>query len=790
MRGNSFFILFLFILPLFGISQEYNSKTYFKAGRDHILEEQYSTGIKQLSRVIKEDPGYEDAYLYRAKAYEATDSMQLAIMDLNSYIVKYDKDPKPSIYYDLARFYNEVGDYHNALVFATSAITRDKKFIPAYHEKTKALISLKRYEDALETSSQAVVIKDDKENFYYKGLSYYLLGKYELSKGTYEYALRKDSDYIDALVGKAKAFYEMDQASQAYNTIQHALKVDETCKECYVERAKINFKLVRYQEAVNDLSKVIVLHPNDTNQIIYYFDRGKYNAALKKYTDGIADFTQVIAIDNTHALAYYERGLVYEMAFKNEEAVEDFYTFMSFSSQNPLYHDKVADATNRIYNLNKEEDKPEIMIFEPEIRIDNVIDVVKDTEEVILRAALIDASPVKKVTVNGQEVEIIEGFVDKPIFEFKFEVGELDSLIVDVWDIYDNHLNSRYGVRLTEVDNPLVKIVKPYTSDDSNLQLEGTPTRIYIEGYIRDESLIKSITIDSLTNASFTHTEENPSFYGNINIVNKQSFTLRVEDVFGNVTKNTYYFQRGQMNLTEGPMGRSWAFLIANSDYDTFEKLEGPMKDINMMESILRENYNFTNVVLKKNFSKEDFDRFFKITLRELIDEHRINSVLIWYAGHGSLNKNVGFWIPVDGRADDELTHFSLNDLKSSMETYPQDLTHMLVISDACQAGGSLYEATRASHSDKNCNDKLVIESKSTQIVTSADSYDEALDQSKFMDVFYNTLKNNDLSCISIDKIYLEIKTALEMGGKQTPQFSNIKGLKNENGTFFFIKKE
>jgi len=181
---------------------------------------------------------------------------------------------------------------------------------------------------------------------------------------------------------------------------------------------------------------------------------------------------------------------------------------------------------------------------------------------------------------------------------------------------------------------------------------------------------------------------------------------------------------------------------------------------------------------------------FLKITLRDLIEKHRINSVLIWYAGHGSLNKNVGYWIPVDGRADDELTHFSLNDLKSSMETYSQDLTHMLVISDACQAGGSLYEKTRTSNSEKNCNDQLVIKSKSTQILTSADSYDEAMDQSQFMEVFYNTLKNNDLSCISIDKVYNEVKAALELEGNQTPQFSNIKGLKNENGTFFFIKKD
>lgn len=784
------FIIFLTLTPLWGISQEYNTKTYFKSGRDYVLDGQYKTGIQRLSRVIKEDPEFEDAYLYRAKAYEATDSIKLAIMDLNTYIVKYDKDPKPNLYFDLSRFYNEVGDYQNAMVHATSAITRDKKYIDAYHEKIKAQISLHRYADALETSSQAVVLKDSKENFYYKGLSYYLLEDYELAKGTYELALRKDPEYVDALIGKAKAFYELDQASQAFNTIQIALNVDETCKECYIERAKINYKLVRYQEAANDLSKVISLYPNDSNIISYYYERGRYNAALKKYTDGIADFTQVLAIENTYVPAYYERGKVYEMAFKNENAIEDYNTFLGFASQNPLYSDQIKDAANRIYNLSKEGDKPEIMIFEPNDRIPGVLDIIMGVEEVTLRGALLDASKITKVTVNGTDVEIDENLVADPIFEYEFKPAEIDSIVVMVWDVYDNHTKNTYGLRYTETDPPLVKIIEPYTPDDINLQLNGTPTRIYIEGYINDASLIKSITIDSLTNVGFTSNEVNPTFTSNINIVNKKSFTLKVEDEFGNITENSYFFNRGQMEDLESPMGRSWAFLIANSEYETFEKLEGPLKDINKMESILRENYTFTTVVPKKDFSKEDFDRFFKITLRDLIEKHRINSVLIWYAGHGSLNKDVGYWIPIDGRADDELTHFSLNDLKSSMETYSKDLTHMLVISDACQAGGSLYEATRTSNSDKNCNDKLVIESKSTQIVTSADSYDLAVDQSKFMDVFYNTLKNNDLSCISIDRVYMEIKKALELDGKQKPQFSNIKGLKNENGTFFFIKKE
>jgi tetratricopeptide (TPR) repeat protein len=785
------FISSLLILPLFGITQEVNTKTEFKAGRDFVLEEKYNEGIEKLTKVIEADPEYLDAYTYRAKAYEMTGSLQLAIDDLNSYLIKSENNVKYTLYYDLCKFYNLVGDYEKAVDNASSAISLSRKYLPAYHEKVKAQVELKQYEGAFETSARAVEISDDKENFYYKGLSYYLLKEYLLSSGTFELALRKDPDYVDALIGKAKAFYEMDQANQALGTINHALEVDETCKECYIVRSKVNYKRVEYQDAVNDLSKVIVLYPNDPNKKEYFFNKGKYNAALNKYTDGIVDFTTVIALDKDYAPAYYERGLVHEVASQKAEAVEDFKTFLELASLSQTENQQTIDATNRIFNINKENDAPEIMIVRPNERIPGILDIINNLDNAEIIGSIVDASDIKKITVNGKEIEVNHDIYENiPFFKYDLKVKEATKVEIVVSDIYDNDAKFEYGIRLTEMDKPMVKIVEPYTSDNINISLDGTPTRIYVEGFINDESLIKSITIDSITDASFTKSDYNPSFYANFNIVNKTSFTLRVEDYFGNVTTNTYYINRGQLNEMDSPMGRSWAFFIENSDYETFEKLEGPQKDVNKMISLLDEKYNFTSVVRKKDFTKEDFERFFKMELRDLITEYRINSVFIWYAGHGSLNKGVGYWIPVDGRADDEYTHFSLNDMKSSLETYSQDLTHLLVISDACQAGGSLYEKTRASNSDKNCNDKMVIQSKSTQIVTSADSYGEALDQSQFMEVFYNTLKNNDLSCISIDKVYEEVKKVLEMGGSQTPQFSNIKGLKSENGTFFFVKKE
>ena len=235
-------------------------------------------------------------------------------------------------------------------------------------------------------------------------------------------------------------------------------------------------------------------------------------------------------------------------------------------------------------------------------------------------------------------------------------------------------------------------------------------------------------------------------------------------------------------------MGTTLVVFIENSDYQNFASLQGPPKDANMISTVLEDNYQVMPVRRLKNQTKQQMEKFFSIDLRDEVRAKKIKSLVIWFAGHGKFINDVGYWIPVDARRDEEFTYYSMNALKASMETYMNYLTHVLVITDACESGPSFYQAMRSDIKARNCADWKATQFKSSQVFSSA-GYELAVDDSQFTRTFVNALRGNPNTCISIDEIVSQVNKAVTQNNKQKPKFGKITGLRDEDGTFFFIKK-
>jgi hypothetical protein len=181
--------------------------------------------------------------------------------------------------------------------------------------------------------------------------------------------------------------------------------------------------------------------------------------------------------------------------------------------------------------------------------------------------------------------------------------------------------------------------------------------------------------------------------------------------------------------------------------------------------------------------------RFFSIELRDMVKKNNVNSLIIWYAGHGKFQNETGYWIPVDADRNDEFSFFNINNLKASMQVYANELTHTLIITDACESGPSFYQAMRNDIEIRSCSDDRAVKFKSSQVLSSA-GYELASDNSQFTRTFANSLINNEEPCLPIESIVLNVGEAVKKDNQQKPQFGKIAGLEDENGTFFFIKRE
>jgi hypothetical protein len=445
----------------------------------------------------------------------------------------------------------------------------------------------------------------------------------------------------------------------------------------------------------------------------------------------------------------------------------------------------LKDAQGRLYELNREKVPPEITIISP-APINNTVEIRGDKAAVLITGNIKDKSKIKSFLINNEPVTIAEKNGE---YEFlsNVNVNGLDKITFIARDDYDNEKVLNYSLLRTEINPPKIIIVAPYTSEDGQVFLDSATPNIAVQGKISDESQIKSITIGDVT-ASYRRDELNPGFTAILDISNINKFTVVAEDVYGNRQETEFKLNReGAEIAANNPMGKTWVVFVENSSYETFASLDGPIKDVSTIQRALA-NYQINNTLHMVDMTKAEMEKFFNIELRDLVKKNQVKSLLVWYAGHGKFINDIGYWIPVDAKRDDEFTYFNINTLKAGLQGYTDVIVHTLVVSDACESGPGFYTAMRSAGDDPKCDNTIVAGAKSAQVFSSA-GYELAVDNSKFTATFANTLMNNKNACIPIETIVKSVTAAVTTDNGQKPKFGKIQGLEDMNGTFFFIAK-
>ncbi|MCD4769509.1 MAG: caspase family protein [Bacteroidales bacterium] len=469
-----------------------------------------------------------------------------------------------------------------------------------------------------------------------------------------------------------------------------------------------------------------------------------------------------------------------------EQAAKDYVTITALSEFDMRARKLLKEANDRLYEINRETDKPVVALVSPLI-FNGMVEIRGDVEKVMVSGSINEVSELKSLKINGNE-SLFERGADG-IYEFltNVDIEEIDQIEIVALDDYDNVTHLTYGINRTEISPPQIIIIAPYASDDGEIYLENLSRNIYVEGRITDESKVKSIFIEGVT-ASYAVNDMNPSFAATIDVMNKNKITVVAEDIFGNRQISEFKLNRdGAAINADNPMGKTWVVFVENSNYSTFASLDGPVKDINLMKRALA-NYQIHNIIHKKDLTKVEMEKFFSIELRDMIRSNQVKSLLVWYAGHGKFVNDVGYWIPIDAKRDDEFTYFNINSLRAAMEPYVNYLTHTLVITDACESGPSFYTAMRSTPTIRSCDDWEATQFKSSQVFSSA-GYELASDDSQFTRTFATALTGNPNACVPIEEIVSKVTMAVTNNNQQKPKFGKIAGLRDENGTFFFIAK-
>ena len=758
-----------------------NGRKFYKAGSEFVENLKYGDAIVQFSNAIQAEPSNADYYYARGKAYEALFKNDEAKADFEKAIVFDPKNVDALI--SLGAICNRTGDFTRALGFLNRASRVDKRNSAVYPEKVLTLIGLERYDQALRVSDTALIIKDTPMNYYWRGIVYTKLNNDVFARKELDKAISKDKKLVEPRLELAELLLKIDDAQGALDQCNTIIKNDDKNTAAYMMRSKVYKKNLDYPSAINDISKNILIEPNNPD---FYLFRGQCYQDFNQHTNAINDFTKYISLNPNNPDAFFARAKSYEDIREFEKAMDDYKKITVLSEFDPRAHKMLKEAQDRLYELKREQDPPVVTVVNP-APVNDSIKMRGDSKTMVIAGKIKDASKIKSFTINKDTIRIAE---KKGEYEFlsNVNVDGINEIVLVATDDYNNQKTLTFPLTRTEINPPKIMIVAPYASDDGQVYIDNNSPLLSIQGKVTDESKIKSIFIDGVS-GSYSGNEMNPVFTANIDILNKDKIVVEAEDIYGNRQATEFRLNRTGAVISEtNPMGKTWVVFIENSAYTSFSSLDGPVKDINLMMRAFG-NYQMQNIIQKKDMTKAEMERFFSIELRDQLKANQVKSLLIWYAGHGKFINDVGYWIPVDAKRDDEFTYFNLNTLRAAMETYLNYLTHTLVITDACESGPGFYQAMRSDNLKKrSCSDWQATQFKSSQVFSSA-GYELAVDDSQFTRTFATALLNNPNACIPIEEIVAKVSSAVTTNNQQKPNFGKIAGLKDEDGTFFFIAR-
>ncbi len=240
-----------------------------------------------------------------------------------------------------------------------------------------------------------------------------------------------------------------------------------------------------------------------------------------------------------------------------------------------------------------------------------------------------------------------------------------------------------------------------------------------------------------------------------------------------------------------GKLGAYQALIIGINDYKDpkIPDLETAVNDARAMAKVLRERYGFQVKLLLDD--KATRKTIYQV-LRNLASSAKPDdSVLIYYAGHGDLDRisDDGWWIPADAKGGDPVTY--LDNFLVQKYIRSMKARHVLLISDSCYSG-TLFGQSRAIPPVIDNKYYLNLYNEKSRWGMTSGNKTPVSDRgtgnhSVFAYQLLKELRKNEKPYISTQEIYTRIAPIVSNNSEQTPLCRPIRNTGDQGGEFIFV---
>ncbi|MGB3868473.1 MAG: hypothetical protein WBG34_12360 [Flavobacteriales bacterium] len=692
-----------------------DGKTFFKDAEKMRAAGQLDAALEQYGFAIRVDSNYVKALLGRASLYLDMGRMEERMADMEHVARLTPRDADNQTLTAVACL--DAHDPAKARKYADAAIAISSKSMDALQTKVRACLALQDVACAVAAADAALALKGTTD-------TYYLHARSRMASGDF-----------------ATADTDLDKVIE-WNPLYEAAYVasGETQLELHKTYRGVSMQMRALEKAINRCTRGLELNPSSTELLIV---RSKAYALQKEFSKAIDDVSKCVAFGREDSVVYYQRALYYHGFGQEQNAVNDLNKLLLQYPDNVPFlllraecreanldldgavkdlglaekqmknHPDAWSAEDlktitkskervqvKVFEMNREADPPVITVVEP-MRKDDVVQVSSALGMVKVAGHVRDKSLLKSIKVQEVDADFDPEEMSP---EFRVTVplaASTKEIEVMAEDVYGNRSTITLKIQRTEGDPPSLLVSLPTVSADRVAEVPAGKDQIFVEGRASDPSGIRSVMVDGKF-ASFIPDTTTTDFSIKLEIADKQQFTVRAEDRYGNVTETVYALKRAApvvvatpkpaADRSASPMGNTWVVYIENSNYKNMPALTS--LGMGKMRKAFAK-YDAQRTVVKKNLTKTELERFFNIELRDLVRRGQVNTLLVWYEGHGRSQGGKAYWIPVDGKADDVYSFYNYGPLKGLMENYSESVRTTLVVSDASGNDPSFYELTR-----------------------------------------------------------------------------------------------
>jgi len=337
--------------------------------------------FQDYQKALSIDPSLSKVHVNMAAAYYKMGDFEKA---LEEYSLSIAIDPLRAVSWSgKSETLGRLGRFEECIDNATKGLEIHPEEYLLYSDRANCELNLENYTSAVKDFETYIAHnQNDSEAWYNMGIGQYKSGDSQSAIDSYNMALELNPSFYFAKANRGIAYNKIKEYEKALIDFNDALEFGDI-PPAYSGRGETYFWLENYDQAIADLELATSLNPNDMRATCFlansYFDVERYQDALHTietfsipeykcreqniyeiqarshyalgdYDQGILYMNKAIA-EEPYPIGYYYRGIIFQAAGMDKEAIQDLDLFLSLVSSSNDHKEEVSDAMSRLAKL-------------------------------------------------------------------------------------------------------------------------------------------------------------------------------------------------------------------------------------------------------------------------------------------------------------------------------------------------------------------------------------------------------------------------------------------------------